>query len=120
MELIFFRKFNIRDAMRKTLTNLFFAVSLIASAAFLGDIGSGNNPFSVQAQTYSVETKRPEKKRRVGAIRTVYRGGKYVGKQVWNGTRWVGVKSWHGTRYVGKKTWKGTKWTGRKIKRVVY
>jgi hypothetical protein len=107
------------EVMKNIKINLLFAAAMILSVVFIGEIGSGKNPFSVQAQTYSVETRRPEK-RRVGAIRKVYRGGKYVGKKVWNGTRWVGVKSWHGTRYVGKKTWKGTKWTGRKIKRVVY
>ena len=100
--------------MKKNFISLFFAVAMIFSIAFIGEIASSKNPFSAQAQTVTV------KKKHVGAIRNVYRGGKYVGKKVWTGTRWVGVKTWHGTRYVGKKTWKGTKWTGRKIKHAIY
>lgn len=106
--------------MKKILINSFFAVAMLLSMAFIGGIGSEQNPFSLKAQTVTV------KKKKVGAIRSIYRGGKYVGKQVWNGTRWVGIKTykgskyigkktWKGTKYVGKKTWKGTKWVGRKV-----
>ncbi len=95
--------------MKKTILSLFFAMAMILSLAFVGEIASNKNPFSAQAQTAKV------KKKKVGAIRYIGRGSKYVGKQVWNGTRWVGVKTWKGTKYVGKKTWKGTKWIGKKI-----
>lgn len=106
--------------MKKILINSFFAIALLMSMAFIGGIGTGQNPFSVNAQTVTV------KKKKVGLIRNVYRGGKYVGKQVWTGTKWVGTKTyqgskyvgkktWRGTKYVGKKTWNGTKWVGRKI-----
>jgi hypothetical protein len=106
--------------MKKTFFSLFFAVAMILSMSFVAEVGANHNPFSAQAQTAKV------KKKKVGVIRNIYRGGKFVGRQVWNGTRWVGVKSyqgskyigkktWQGTKYVGKKTWKGTKWIGRKI-----
>ena len=100
--------------MKKTFLSLIFALSMIVGLVFVGEIGSTQNPFSAQAQTVTV------KKKRVGAIRKIYRGGKYVGKKVWTGTRWVGIKTWQGTKYVGKKTWKGTKYVGRKVKRAVY
>jgi hypothetical protein len=100
--------------MKKTFLSLFFALSMIVSMAFVAEIGSTQNPFSAQAQTVTV------KKKRVGAIRKIYRGGKYVGRKVWTGTKWVGVKTWHGTKYVGRKTWTGTKYVGRKVKRAVY
>ncbi|MEK7725247.1 MAG: hypothetical protein AAB336_12915 [Acidobacteriota bacterium] len=95
--------------MKKSIISFSFAVLMVLSVAFVGDIVSSNNPFSVKAQTVKV------KKKKVGAIRSAYRGGKYVGKQVWTGTRWVGVKTYQGAKYVGKKTWKGTKWVGRKV-----
>lgn len=101
--------------MKKTFISLFFAFAMVLSVAFVGGItSSGNNPFSAQAQTVTV------KKKKVGAVRKIYRGGKYVGSKVWTGTRWVGVNTWKGTKYVGKKTWKGTKYVGKKIKRAVY
>jgi hypothetical protein len=100
--------------MKKTIFSLFFAFSMIITVAFMGDIGTTQNPFAAHGQTVTV------KKKRVGAIRKIYRGGKYVGRKVWTGTKWVGVKSWQGTKYVGRKTWKGTKYVGRKVKRAVY
>lgn len=112
--------------MKKIIISLFFTSAMVLSMAFIGGIAStNNNPYAAQAQTASV------KKRKVGAIRKIYRGGKYVGSRVWTGTKWVGTKTyqgskyvgkktWKGTKYVGKKTWKGTKTTGRKIKRAVY
>ena len=98
--------------MRK-LTSLFFAAVMMLSIAFVGDAISRTtslgNPYAAQAQTVT-------KKRKPGAIRRVYRGGKYVGTKVWTGTKWV-----------SKKTWQGMKWTykgGRKVvsrtKKVVY
>ncbi len=98
--------------MKKTIISAFFAFAMILSVAFVADMISDQNPFSAQAQTTRV------KKKRVGAVRSAYRGGKYVGKQVWNGTRWVGVKTAQGTKLVGKKTWQGTKAVGKGTKKV--
>jgi len=98
----------------KKLTTLFFALVMALSIAFVGgsissDNSSGNS-FTAQAQVTV------KKKRKPGAIRRIYRGGKWVGTQVWTGTKWV-----------SKKTWQGMKWTykgGRKVvsrsKKVVY
>ena len=94
--------------MKKSLISFCFAVVMMLSMAFIGEVLSTNNPYSVKAQTATV------KKKRVGAIRSAYRGGKYIGKQVWTGTKWVGVKTYQGSKYVGKKTWKGTKYAGKK------
>lgn len=94
--------------MKKSFFSLFFASAMLLSMAFIGGIASDNNPFSAKGQTVTV------KKKKVGAIRKAYRGGKYIGKQVWTGTKWVGVKSYQGAKYVGKKTWKGTKYAGKK------
>jgi hypothetical protein len=106
--------------MKKSLVSFCFAVAMIFSLAFIGEAVSSNNPYSVKAQTATV------KKKRVGAIRSAYRGGKYVGKQVWTGTKWVGTKTYQGSRivartsvkgakYAGRKTVKGAKWIGRKV-----
>lgn len=95
--------------MKSKLSSLFFAVVMMFSIAFVGEISSNKNPYSAEAQTVRV------KKKRVGAIRYISRGGKYVGRQVWSGTKWVGDKSWKGTKYAGKKVWNGTKWVGRRI-----
>ncbi len=96
----------------KRLLPLTFAFAMIMSLAFIGDaVSTGNNPYSVKAQTVTV------KKRRPGVVRSVYRGGKYAGKQVWNGTKWVSSKTWQGTKYVGKKTVQGTKYAAHKTKR---
>lgn len=95
--------------MKKSIFTLFFAVTMMLSMAFIGEIGStGQNSFTAKAQTTTV------KKRKVGAIRKAYRGGKYIGKQVWTGTKWVGVKSWKGGKYVARKTVKGTKYVTKK------
>lgn len=96
--------------MKKSIISLFFAFAMILSVAFVGGITSNQNPFSAQAQTTTVK-----KKKRVGAIRYVGRGTKYVGKKIWKGTKWVGLTTYRGSKYIGKKTWKGTKWLGRRI-----
>lgn len=107
--------------MKKSIISFCFAVAMVLSMAFVGEIlSSGNNPFAANAQTTTV------KKRKVGVIRRAYRGGKYIGNQVWTGTKWVGVKSYQGARivartsvkgakYAGKKTVKGAKYIGRKV-----
>ncbi|HEX7226692.1 MAG TPA: hypothetical protein VF353_02860 [Candidatus Binatia bacterium] len=100
--------------LMKKLTSLFFAIAMLFSVAFVGDSISSStstgNPFAAQAQVTV------KKKRKPGAIRRVYRGGKWVGSQVWTGTKWV-----------SKKTWEGMKWTykgGRKVvsrsKKIIY
>lgn len=96
--------------MKKTFFSLFFAFAMILSTAFVAEIGSTQNPFAAQAQTASVK-----KKKRVGAIRYIGRGTKYVGKKIWHGTKWTGLTIYRGSKYIGKKTWKGTKWLGRRI-----
>lgn len=95
--------------MKKTIISLFFAFAMILSITFVSEMISNQSPFSTKAQTVTV------KKKRVGAIRYIGRGGKYVGRQVWNGTKWVGLTTYRGSKYIGKKTWKGTKWLGKKI-----
>ena len=99
----------------KKLTALFFAFAMSLSIAFVGgnltgSAASAGNPTVSSAQVTV------RKKRKPGAIRRIYRGGKWVGTQVWTGTKWV-----------SRKTWQGMKWTykgGRKVvsrsKKVVY
>ena len=98
----------------KKLMNLVFAVAMMFSMVFIGEAISSNAPFSVKAQEVTV------KKRRKGAIRKGYAGGKWVVRKTWNGTKYVSRKVWVGTKWTGKKTWK----TGRKVvsrtKKVVY
>lgn len=96
--------------MKKMFISLFFATAMIFSMAFVGEMVSSQTPFSAQAQTTTVK-----KKKRVGAIRYIGRGTKYVGKKIWHGTKWVGLTTYRGSKYIGKKTWKGTKWLGRRI-----
>jgi hypothetical protein len=99
--------------MRK-IKSLIFALTMVLSIAFVGELTSTQNPFSTQAQVTVT------KKRRPGAIRSTYRGGKWVVKKTWNGTKYVSKKVWQGTKWTGKKTYK----TGRKVvsrtKKVVY
>lgn len=95
--------------------SLVFAFAMVLSIAFVGEASlSGENPFAAQAQVTV------KKKRRPGAIRSAYRGGKWVTKKTWDGTKWVSKKVWQGTKWTGKKTYK----TGRKVvsrtKKIVY
>ncbi|MEQ1765032.1 MAG: hypothetical protein ABL984_18040 [Pyrinomonadaceae bacterium] len=99
----------------KKLTALFFAFAMALSIAFIGGdlTGSSNSAGNPTVASAQVTVR---KKRKPGAIRRVYRGGKWVGTKVWDGTKWV-----------SKKTWQGMKWTykgGRKVvsrsKKVVY
>ena len=99
----------------KKLTALFFAFAMALSIAFVGgDLTGSSN--SVGNPTVASAQVTVRKKRKPGAIRRVYRGGKWVGTKVWDGTKWV-----------SKKTWQGMKWTykgGRKVvsrsKKVIY
>ena len=94
-----------------------FSLTMIMSIAFAGQALSttGNNPFSVSAQTVTVK-----RKSRPGVIRRTYRGGRYVIRKTWNGTRWVSRRVWVATKWTGKKAWRGTRKVGRTVKRVVY
>src|SRR5215203_3968945 len=99
----------------KKLMNLVFAVAMMFSVVFIGDAISSNGPFSVNAQqTVTV------KKRKKGAVRRGYAGGKWVVRKTWNGTKYVSRRVWVATKWTGKKTYK----TGRKVvsrtKKVVY
>lgn len=98
----------------KRITTLVFAIALVFSIAFIGEVIPSGNSFSAQAQT--VKTKRRKK----GVIRKSYAGGKYVTKKVYSGGKWVTKKVWVGTKTVGKKSYK----TGRKVvsrsKKIVY
>ena len=98
----------------KKITSLIFALAMILSIAFVGEINSSHNPFSADAQVMV------KSKKRVGIVRSVGRGGKYVVRKTWNGTKYVSKKVWVGTKWTGKKTYK----TGRKVvsrtKKIVY
>ena len=98
----------------KKITSLIFAAAMILSIAFVGEMTSSHNPFSADAQVTVT------RKKRVGAIRTVGRGGKYVVRKTWNGTKYVSKKVWVGTKWTGKTTVK----TGRKVvsrtKKIIY
>ena len=98
----------------KKLINLFFVLAMMFSIVFISEAISTKSPFSVQAQQVTV------KKRRKGAIRQTYAGGKYVVRRTWDGSKWVSKKVWQGTKWTGKKTYK----TGRKVvsrtKKIVY
>jgi hypothetical protein len=102
----------------KKLTSLIFALAMILSIAFVGEMTSSHNPFSADAQV-------TVKKKRSGGL---VGGGKYVYRKAANGTRYVYHKTKRGTVYVGKQTWKGgkyvtsktvtgTKYTSHKVKR---
>lgn len=104
--------------MRK-LTSFFFAVLMALSVAFVGgaltsSTTSAGNPTVASAQ---VTVRR---KRKPGAVRRIYRGGKWVGTQVWTGTKWVSKKTWQGMKWTGKKTYKGGRKVVSRTKKVVY
>jgi hypothetical protein len=98
----------------KKLTSLFFALTMLLSVAFVSESistsTSTGNPFAAQAQVTV------KKKRKPGAIRRVYRGGKWVGNQVWTGTKWVSSKTWQGMKW----TYKGGRKVVSRTKKVVY
>lgn len=115
--------------MRKVI-GLFFALAMILSLAFVGQLTTGNNPLAAKAQV-------TVKKKRIGGVvgatargaKYIYRKGKngvvyvyrktakgtvYVGKKVYQGGKYVTVKTVQGGKYVGEKTVDGTKYVGRK------
>ena len=110
--------------MRKIL-NLIFAMAMILSIVFIGDLASSNNPFAAQAQTkVSVRKKNNGLygKSKSG-VKYLYRKGKngtvYVYRKSKQGVVYVGRKSYQGGKYVGGKTVKGSKWIWRKGKKIV-
>lgn len=94
----------------KKLTSLFFAIVMMLSIVFIGDMISSNNALSVKAQQVSVRRKKR------GIASKTYRGGKYVYRKAANGVRYVYRKTAKGTVYVGKQTYRGGKWTFNKGK----
>jgi hypothetical protein len=101
--------------MKKLKTGIFAAI-MVLSMVFVGQmISSGDTSMSASAQQTTVR-----RKRKVGATRRIYRGGKWVGTQVWNGSKWVARKSWHGGKWVVKKTYKGGRKVVSRTKKIVY
>lgn len=98
----------------KKLTSLFFAIALLFSIAFIGEsistATSTGNSLAAQAQVTV------KKKRKPGAVRRIYRGGKWVGVKVWDGSKWVVKKSWQGMKW----TYKGGRKVVSRTKKVVY
>lgn len=90
----------------KKITSLIFALAMILSIVFIGEVTSSQNPFSASAQ---VTVKRKKSGGLVG-------GGKYVYRKAANGTRYVYHKTKRGTMYVGRQSMKGGKWTYHKGK----
>ena len=116
----------------KKIIGLVFALAMILSLAFIGEMTSGNNPLSAQAQT-SVRRKKSGnvftrsgkyvyRKGRNG-VTYVYRktknGTVYVGKKSYQGGKYVAGKGVQGTKYVGKKTVSGTKKVFNKTKKII-
>ena len=91
----------------KKITSLIFALSMILSVVFIGELTSSENPYSADAQV-------TVKRKRSGGV---VGGGKYVYRKAANGTRYVYHKTKRGTIYVGRQTMKGGKWTFHKGKR---
>ncbi len=101
--------------MRNKFMAAILASLMIVGIAFVGDTLSSNNPFSAQAQTVTVK-----RKKRVGPVRRVYRGGKWVTVKGWRGGKWVAHKTKRGTKYTFHKTKRGVKKGYRVTKRAVY
>ena len=110
----------------KKILNLIFALAMVLSLVFIGDIASSNNPFAAQAQTKVTVRKKNSGgiygKSKSGA-KYIYRKGRngtvYVYRKGRQGTVYVGKKSYKGGKYVVGKTVKGSKWIYRKGKKIV-
>jgi lipopolysaccharide export system protein LptA len=100
--------------MRK-IQSFIFAVIMVLSLTFIGNVVSSNAGTSVKAQTVSVK-----RKRKPGIIRGTARGAKYIGKKTYQGTKYVGKKTYQGAKFVGKKTVKGTRATVSRAKKIIY
>lgn len=101
--------------MKNKFVAAIFAAFMVVGIVFVGDTLSSNNPFSTQAQTVTVK-----RKKRVGAVRRVYRGGKWVTVKGWRGGKWVAHKTKRGTKYTFHKSKRGVKKAYRVTKRAVY
>ena len=107
----------------KRVIGLVFALAMILSLAFIGEITSGNNPLAAKAQV-TVRKKRSgglygKSKRGVKYVaRKSYRGGRYVVRKGYRGGKYIGRKSYQGGKYVGKKTVGGAKAVGSKTKKI--
>ena len=99
----------------KKLTTLFFALAMSLSIAFIGGDLTGSSISSGNPTVASAQVT-VRKKRKPGAIRRVYRGGKWVGTKVWDGTKWVSKKTWHGMKW----TYKGGRKVVSRSKKVIY
>ena len=99
--------------MKKIIT-MILALLIVASSAFIAEARPSNEGVSIEKQTVGVQ------KKKKGAIRRTYAGGKYVWRKTWTGTRWVYRKVWVATKWTGKKTWKYSKKVVRRGKRIVY
>jgi hypothetical protein len=98
----------------KKIVNLLFVAAMMFSIVFISEAISPNSPFSVKAQQVTV------KKRRKGAIRRGYAGGKWVVRKTWDGTKYVSKKVWQGTKWTGKKTYKTSRKVVSRTKKIVY
>lgn len=92
----------------KKFLNIFFALAMILSIVFIGELTSGKNPFSAQAQVTV------KKKKSGGLYGKSKRGVKYIYRKGRNGTVYVYRKTKSGTVYVGKKSYQGGKWVTKK------
>ena len=103
----------------KKIIGLVFAMAMILSLAFIGEMSSGNNPLSAKAQV-SVRKKKSGglygKSKR--GVKYVYRKGKngvvYVYRKTAKGTVYVGRKGYQGGKYVTKKSYQGGKYVTKK------
>lgn len=94
--------------MKKILSGL-FALAMLLTLPFFGEVTSTDNPFAAKGQ---VSVKRKSR----GVASTTYRGGKYVYRKSAAGVRYVYRKTAKGTVYVGKQVYRGGKWTYTKGK----
>ena len=99
----------------KKIVSALFALAMLLSVVFIGEVTSSNNPLSVSAQ--SMQSTVGVKRKKKGIARRTYGGGKYVVRRTWDGTKYVSRRVWVGTKWTAHKTKRGTKWTAHKTKR---
>ncbi|QYO66421.1 hypothetical protein [Leptolyngbya sp. 7M] len=98
------------------LKTLFFATVMMLSLVFIGGSISSSDT-SMQANAAQTRVKR---KRRPGAIRTVARGTKRVGRATYRGGRWVTRRVYRGGRWVTVRTWQGGRKVVSRSKKIIY
>ncbi|HMQ03434.1 MAG TPA: hypothetical protein PKD26_05925 [Pyrinomonadaceae bacterium] len=92
-----------------------FSLAMVLSIPFAArTISSTDKSVSAEAQT--VRTTRRKK----GAIRQGYAGGRWVVKRVYRGGKWVYIKTWQAAKWTGKKTYRGSRKVVSRTKKVVY